>query len=83
MFFMPQEMDVRQKRGMAGSTNSSVSPQSDGNNRGYGVKSYPPRRGIRGFVPPIRSNGGNTGNVTSRANATKGEDALDDSTKRW
>ncbi|CAI9272830.1 unnamed protein product [Lactuca saligna] len=76
------EMDVRQKRGMTGSPSSSVSPQSDGNNRGYGVKSYPQRRGIRGFVPPIRSNGGNTGNVTSRGNSTKGEDALDDSTKR-
>ncbi|KAI3705506.1 hypothetical protein L1987_75745 [Smallanthus sonchifolius] len=74
------EMDVRHKRGLAGSPNPSVSPQSDGTNRGYGVKSYGPRRGIRGFVPPIRSNGGNTGNVTSRA--SKGEDALDDSTKR-
>ncbi|KAK9078502.1 hypothetical protein SSX86_002559 [Deinandra increscens subsp. villosa] len=74
------EMDVRQKRGLAGSSNLSVSPQSDGPNRGYGVKSYGSRRGIRGFVPPIRSNSGNTGNVTSRA--SKGEEALDDSTKR-
>lgn len=74
-------MDVRKKRGLAGSPNPSVSPQSDGTNRGYGVKSYGSRRGLRGFVPPIRSNGGNTGNVTSRT--TKGDDALEDSTKRW
>ncbi|XP_076905148.1 ATPase family AAA domain-containing protein FIGL1-like [Bidens hawaiensis] len=74
------EMDVRQKRGLTASPNPSVSPQSDGSNRGYGIKSYGSRRGLRGFVPPIRSNGGNTGNVTSRA--SKGEDALDDSTKR-
>nr|XP_043634786.1 ATPase family AAA domain-containing protein FIGL1 [Erigeron canadensis] len=74
------EMDVRQKRGLAGSPNASVSPQSDGTSRSYGVKSYGPRRGLRGFVPPIRSNGGNTGNVTSRA--TKGDEALDDSTKK-
>ncbi|KAF5799635.1 putative microtubule-severing ATPase [Helianthus annuus] len=74
------ELDVRQKRGLTGSPNPSVSPQSDGTNRGYGVKSYGTRRGIRGFVPPIKSNGGNTGNVTSRA--SKGDDALDDSTKR-
>ncbi|KAI3748136.1 hypothetical protein L6452_11033 [Arctium lappa] len=74
------EMDVRQKRGLDRSPNSSVSPQSDGTSRGYGVRSYASRRGIRGFVPPIRSNSGNTGNVTSRA--AKGEDALDDSTKR-
>ncbi|KAL8210424.1 hypothetical protein R6Q57_004861 [Mikania cordata] len=75
------EMDVRQKRGMTGSPNPSLSPQSDGPNRGYGVKSYGSRRGLRGFVPPIRSNSGNTVNVTSHA--SKGEDALDDSTKRW
>nr|GEW36546.1 ATPase family AAA domain-containing protein FIGL1 [Tanacetum cinerariifolium] len=74
------EMDVRQKRGLASSPNPSVSPQSDGANRGYGVKSYGARRGIRGFVPPIKSNGGNTGNVASRA--TKGDDALEDSTKK-
>ncbi|XP_071707031.1 ATPase family AAA domain-containing protein FIGL1-like isoform X2 [Rutidosis leptorrhynchoides] len=74
------EMDVRQKRGLTGSPNPSVSPQSDGGNRGYGVKSYGSRRGLRGFVPPIKSNGNNTGNVMSRA--TKGDDTLDDSTKR-
>ena len=74
-------MDVRQKRGLDRSPNSSVSPQGDGTNRGYGVRSYASRRGIRGFVPPIRSNSGNTGNVTSRS--ANGEDALEDSTKRW
>lgn len=53
-------------------------------NKGCGVRSYGfPRRGIRGnFVPPIRGSGNNVGNVTSR-NAGKGEDTLDDSTKRW
>ncbi|GJV94883.1 ATPase family AAA domain-containing protein FIGL1, partial [Tanacetum coccineum] len=58
--FVSQEMDVRQKRGLASSPNPSVSPQSDGAKRGYGVKSYGSRWGIRGFVPPIKSNGGNT-----------------------
>lgn len=72
-------MDVRQRKGLASSPNPSVSPQSDGANRGFGVKSYGARRGMRGFVPPIKSNGGNTGNVASRA--TKGDDALEDSTK--
>ncbi|GJT44796.1 ATPase family AAA domain-containing protein FIGL1 [Tanacetum coccineum] len=58
--FVSQEMDVRQKRGLASSPNPSVSPQSDGAKRGYGVKSYGSRWGIRGFVPPIKSNRGNT-----------------------
>lgn len=81
----PQEMDVRQRRGLTGSPSDSVSPQSDmGNNKGYGVRSYGfSRRGIRGnFIPPIRSNGNNMGNIT-KSIAGKGEDALDDSTKRW
>lgn len=81
-----QEMDARQRRGLAGSPSASVSPQSDNNctNRGYGVKSYGvSRRGVRGgFIPPIKSNGGNAGNVTSRIGG-KCDDALDDSTKRW
>ncbi|CAL5370266.1 unnamed protein product [Camellia sinensis] len=80
------EMDARQRRGgLVGSPSASVSPQSDNNgtNRGYGARSYGfSRRGIRGnFVPPIRSNGGNVGNMTSRI-AGKGDDALDDSIKR-
>ncbi|KAL4653117.1 hypothetical protein ACB092_01G279300 [Castanea dentata] len=79
------EMDARQRRGLAGSPSASVSPQSDNNcaNRGYGVKSYGvSRRGVRGgFIPPIKSNGGNVGNVTSRIGG-KCDDALDDSTKR-
>ncbi|RVX06729.1 ATPase family AAA domain-containing protein FIGL1 [Vitis vinifera] len=66
-------------------TSASVSPQNDNNftSRGYGAKSYGfPRRGIRGnFVPPIRSNGGNASNMTSQI-AGKGDNALDDSTKR-
>ncbi|XVF16210.1 hypothetical protein REPUB_Repub10bG0012000 [Reevesia pubescens] len=78
------EMDVRQKRGLVGSPSASVSPQSDTNfnSRGYGAKSYGvSRRGIRGnFVPPIRSNGGGVGNVTSRIGG-KCDDALDESTR--
>lgn len=77
------EMDAWQRRGLAGSPSASVSPQSDHLGRGYGVRSYGfPRRGIRGnFIPPVKSNGNSTGNMTSRS-AGKGEDALDDSTKR-
>ncbi|XP_052196695.1 ATPase family AAA domain-containing protein FIGL1 [Diospyros lotus] len=79
------EMDSRQRAGQLGSPSASVSPQSDSNatNKVYGARSYGiSRRGIRGnFVPPIRSNGGNAGNMISRIGG-KGEDALDDSTKR-
>lgn len=73
------ELDTRQRRGLAGSPNaSSVSPQS-----GYGGRSYGmPRRGVRGnFVPPIKSNGVNVGNMTSRIGG-KSDDSLDDTTKR-
>lgn len=69
-----------------GSPSASVSPYSDINptTRGCGVKSYGiSRRGVRGnFVPPMRSNGGNTGNMTSRV-AGKGDDIIDESTKTW
>lgn len=79
-------MDAKQRRGLSGSPNASVSPQSDNNasSRSYNGRSYGfPRRGVRGnFVPPIKSNGGNTGNMTSRISG-KGDDAVDDSTKRW
>ncbi|KAK9225495.1 hypothetical protein WN943_010537 [Citrus x changshan-huyou] len=78
------ERDVRQRRGLVGSSGASVSPQSDNNPniRGYGAKSYGiSRRGVRGsFVPPIRNNGSNVGNTTSRC-AGKNDDALEDSTK--
>ncbi|CAN8253749.1 unnamed protein product [Cochlearia groenlandica] len=62
------EMDVRQKRGPTGS-HGSVSG-------GY------LRRGYRGgnFVPPVKSNGNNVGNMTSRIGG-KTDDALDDSTR--
>ncbi|XVE84150.1 hypothetical protein DITRI_Ditri16bG0146800 [Diplodiscus trichospermus] len=77
-------MDVKQKRGLAGSPSASLSTQSDTNfnSRGYGAKSYGfSRRGVRGnFVPPIRSNGGSVGNVTSRIGG-KSDDTLDDSTR--
>ncbi|XP_010250750.1 PREDICTED: fidgetin-like protein 1 [Nelumbo nucifera] len=79
------EMDARQRRGLVGSPSGSVSPQSDNNSvgRGYGARYGGfPRRGIRSnFVPPIRSNGANTGHMTSRVSG-KGDDALEDSTKR-
>ncbi|KAK4346195.1 hypothetical protein RND71_032534 [Anisodus tanguticus] len=79
------EMDTRQSRGLSRSPSASISPQNDSilMNKGSGVRSYGfPRRGIRGnFVPPIRGSGNNVGNVTSR-NAGKGEDTLDDSTRR-
>lgn len=78
-------MDVRQKKGFSGSPNTSISPQSDYNaSRGSAGRSYGiPRRGVRGnFVPPIKSNGGNSGNVTSRIGG-KSDDSLEDSTKRW
>nr|XP_009600283.1 ATPase family AAA domain-containing protein FIGL1 [Nicotiana tomentosiformis]XP_009600284.1 ATPase family AAA domain-containing protein FIGL1 [Nicotiana tomentosiformis]XP_033511883.1 ATPase family AAA domain-containing protein FIGL1 [Nicotiana tomentosiformis] len=79
-------MDTRQRRGLSRSPSASISPQSDNTltNKGCGVRSYGfPRRGVRGnFVPPIRgSSGNNVGNVSSR-NAGKGEDTLDDSTRR-
>lgn len=79
-------MDARQRRGLAGSPNACVSPQSDNNatNRGYSTRSYGySRRGVRGnFVPPIKSNEGNVGNMTSRV-AGKSDDTLGDSTKKW
>ncbi|KAG8637747.1 ATPase family AAA domain-containing protein FIGL1 isoform X4 [Manihot esculenta] len=77
------EMDARQRKGLTASPSASASPQSDNPSRGYGVRSYGfPRRGVRGnFVPPIRSNGGNNGNMTTRV-AGKSDDAVDDSTRR-
>ncbi|TMX05916.1 hypothetical protein EJD97_000050 [Solanum chilense] len=80
------EMDTRHKRGLSRSPSASISPQNDNTlmSKGCGVRSYGfPRRGIRGnFVPPIRgSSGNNVGNVTSRTSG-KGEDILDDSTRR-
>ncbi|KAK4483223.1 hypothetical protein RD792_010405 [Penstemon davidsonii] len=78
------EMEAWRKRGLTGSPSACVSPQSDaGTHKAYGARSYGiARRGVRGnFVPPIKSNGNNTGNVTSR-NVGKGEDAIDDSIKR-
>ncbi|KAM6549588.1 hypothetical protein CsatB_021264 [Cannabis sativa] len=46
------EMDARQKRGLSGSPNATVSPQSDNNGpRGYGGRSYGfSRRGIRDLI---------------------------------
>ncbi|CAN1822999.1 ATPase family AAA domain-containing protein FIGL1 [Linum perenne] len=76
------EMEVRQKKGLTGSPNARVSPQTDNINRGYGARSYGySRRGIRGnFVPPIRSNGV-SGNMSARVPG-KNDDTIEDSTKR-
>ncbi|CAO2832513.1 unnamed protein product [Amaranthus hypochondriacus] len=78
------EMEMKQRRGLGGSPNYSLSPHNDynSNSRYYGGKSYGvSRRGVRGnFIPPIRSNGNNTG-MTAR-NGGKGDDALEDSTKK-
>lgn len=79
-------MDAKHRRGFSGSPNTSVSPQSDymAASRSYNGRSYGnSRRGVRGnFIPPIKSNGGNTGNMTSRTPG-KCDDAFDDSTKKW
>lgn len=79
-------MDARQRRGLAASPNPSVSPQSDNSvaNRSFSTRSYGvSRRGVRGnFVPPVRSNGGNVGHMTSKISG-KSDDALDDSTRSW
>lgn len=79
-------MEAKQKRGVGGSPSASVSPQCDNNsaNRLYGGRSYGvSRRGVRGnFVPPIKSNGNNAGNMSARV-AGKCDDSLDDSTKKW
>nr|AJW67350.1 FIGL1 [Arabidopsis thaliana] len=77
------EMDVRQKRGSTESPSSCLSPQSDKNalGRGYGSRSGGLRRGYRSnFVPPVKTNGNNVGNLTSRIGG-KTDDALDDSTR--
>ncbi|GMH15035.1 hypothetical protein Nepgr_016876 [Nepenthes gracilis] len=76
------EMDAKQRRGLVGSPSTSVSPHSEKHSTslGYSVRSYGvSRRGVRGnFIPPIKSSGGNTRNLT----APIGGAALDDSTKR-
>ncbi|QCD93951.1 ATPase family AAA domain-containing protein FIGL1 [Vigna unguiculata] len=79
------EIEEKQKRGAGGSPCTSVSPQCDNNpaNRLHGGRSYGvSRRGFRGnFVPPIKSNGNNAGNMSAR-NAGKCDDSLDDSTRK-
>ncbi|TKY46389.1 Fidgetin protein 1 [Spatholobus suberectus] len=79
------EMEAKQKPGLGGSPSASVSRQCDNNpaNRLYGGRSYGvSRRGFRGnFVPPIKSNGNNAGNMSSRT-AGKCDDSLDDTTKK-
>lgn len=80
-------MDAKQRRGLASSP-SPVSPLNEGNpnsrSYGHGGKSYGvSRRGVRGnFIPPIRSNGNNGGNLTARVGG-KCDDAEADSTKKW
>ncbi|KZV20253.1 fidgetin-like protein 1 [Dorcoceras hygrometricum] len=78
------EMDAKQKRGLNDSPGVPVSPQLDaGSYKSNGTRCYGiSRRGIRSnFVPPVKSNGNSMGNVTSRISG-RGEDAIDDSTKR-
>ncbi|XP_073127339.1 ATPase family AAA domain-containing protein FIGL1 [Henckelia pumila] len=79
------EMDAKQKRaGLNDSPSAPVSPQIDaGSYKSNGTRCYGiSRRGIRSnFVPPVKSNGNSMGNVSSRI-AGRGEDAIDDSTKR-
>ncbi|KAI3919595.1 hypothetical protein MKX01_018418 [Papaver californicum] len=72
------EMDARQKHSSIGS------PSDNSSVRGYGARSSGlQRRGIRGnFVPPIRSNGSDIGHINSRISGGKGDDALDDATKK-
>lgn len=81
-----KEMEAKKKGGVIGSPSTSMSPQCDNNpaNRLYAGRSYGvSRRGIRGnFVPPIKSNGGNSGNLSSRI-AGKCDDSLDETTKKW
>nr|XP_010929777.1 ATPase family AAA domain-containing protein FIGL1 [Elaeis guineensis]XP_029122296.1 ATPase family AAA domain-containing protein FIGL1 [Elaeis guineensis] len=81
------EMDARQRHGLTGPLNASISPQSDnnpsGNLRNYGMRYGASRRGLRGnFVPPIRSSGGNTGNMISSRISGKCDDTLEDSTRK-
>ncbi|KAL8153048.1 hypothetical protein V2J09_010808 [Rumex salicifolius] len=78
------DIDAKQKRGLGRSPSSSDSiPFDNSSVRGYGARSYSlSRRGVRGnFVPPIRSNGSNSCNLTARASG-KGDDVVEDSTKR-
>lgn len=81
------EIDARQRHGLSGPRNDSVSPQSDnnpsGNHRNYGMRYGGSHRGLRGnFVPPIRSSGGNSGNMVSSRFLGKCDDTLEDSTKK-
>jgi len=80
-------MEAKQRRGVTGSPSAPVSPQRDNNpdNRLYGGRSYGvSRRGVLGnFIPPIKSNGSNIGNITFRIAGNKGDDSLDESTKKW
>ncbi|WCJ27473.1 P-loop containing nucleoside triphosphate hydrolases superfamily protein [Euphorbia peplus] len=77
------EMDAKQKRGLMRSPSTPVSPQNDNLNRGSGVRPYAyTRSGARGnFVPPIKSNGSNNGNMIAKVAGNSGT-ALDDSVKR-
>ncbi|PKA57742.1 Katanin p60 ATPase-containing subunit A1 [Apostasia shenzhenica] len=85
---MKLETDNKLRYGGGGSSNADVSLQSENylttTTRNYGVRSGGiSRRGFRGnFVPPIKSNGGNTGNMIGSRITGKCDDSLDDSTRR-
>ncbi|XP_072979034.1 ATPase family AAA domain-containing protein FIGL1 [Typha angustifolia] len=80
------EIDARQRHGLKGPPGASISPQSDNNlnMRNYGIRSGGiARRGLRGnFVPPIRNNGGNAGNMISSRISGKCDDTMEDSTRK-
>ncbi|KAJ0988869.1 hypothetical protein J5N97_007225 [Dioscorea zingiberensis] len=81
------EMDAKHGHGLIGNQNTVVSPANDnpvGNMRSYGMRSgFISRRGLRGnFVPPVKSNGGNTSNMISSRVLGKSDDALEDSTRK-
>lgn len=80
-------MDARQRHGLKDPPGASISPQSDynPNTRNYGIRPGGiARRGLRGnFVPPVRNNGGNAGNMISSRVSGKCDDSLEDSTRKW
>lgn len=80
------EMDMKQKHGCMEPPSATLSPK---NKSPVGIKNYGARsggllrRGLRGnFVPPIRSNGGSIGHVANSRNSGRGDDLLEDSTRR-
>lgn len=64
----------------------TTSPSNEYNNaRNYGIRPGGfNRRGPRGnFVPPIRNNNSNTSTMAGSRMPGKGDDGLEDSTRKW